>query len=159
MIVGDSGLPSRQPIIELHSRKVVRRELLLRMVARDGEIVEPRRFLPAAEQFDLIEEIDGWVLAEAVHLAAAGLKVHVNISGKSLGSRALINTLVRALRDTGAEPALLVCEITETALAKDEAVAAAFVYELAQLGCEIALDDFGVGMAALPTSSVFRSRP
>jgi len=44
-----------------------------------------------------------------------------------------------------ADPALLVCEITETALAKDEAVAAAFVYELAQLGCEIALDDFGMG--------------
>jgi CubicO group peptidase (beta-lactamase class C family) len=60
MIVGDSGLPSRQPIIELHSRKVVRHELLLRMVARDGEIVEPRRVLPAAEQFDLIEELADW---------------------------------------------------------------------------------------------------
>jgi PAS domain S-box-containing protein len=134
-----------QPVIDLHSRKVVTHELLLRMVARDGEIVAPRRFLPAAEQFGLIDEIDGWVLAEAVHLAAVGLKVQVNISGKSLGSRALINTLVRALHNTGADPALLVCEITETALAKDEAVAAAFVYELAQLGCEIALDDFGMG--------------
>jgi EAL domain-containing protein (putative c-di-GMP-specific phosphodiesterase class I) len=49
------------------------------------------------------------------------------------------------LRDTGADPALLVCEITETALSEDEARAEAFVFALADLGCEIALDDFGIG--------------
>src|SRR5208283_1488367 len=57
----------------------------------------------------------------------------------------LLNDLVRALSDTGADPALLVCEITETALARDDAVAEAYVHELAALGCEIALDDFGTG--------------
>jgi EAL domain-containing protein (putative c-di-GMP-specific phosphodiesterase class I) len=71
--------------------------------------------------------------------------VHFNISGKSLGSRELINDLVRALEDTGADPALLVCEVTETALANDGAAAEAFVHELLGLGCEIALDDFGMG--------------
>jgi PAS domain S-box-containing protein len=134
-----------QPIIDLRTRKLVARELLLRMVDRDGAIIAPGRFLPAAEQYGLIEDIDRWVLAEAVKLAARGLKVHFNISAKSLGSRALIGDLVRALRDTGADPTLLVCEITETALANDEAVAEAFVFELAALGCEIALDDFGIG--------------
>ena len=68
---------------------------VLRMVNLDGAIIAPGRFLPAAEQYGLIEDIDRWVLAEAVKLAARGLKVHFNISGKSLGSRALIGDLVR----------------------------------------------------------------
>ena len=134
-----------QPIIDVHSRQVAMYELLIRMVDRDGTIIAPGRFLPAAEQFGLIKEIDRWVLAQAVTLAARGLKVHFNVSGKSLGSRELISELVDALRQTGADPALLVCEITETALAHDEAVAEAFVHELSELGCEIALDDFGMG--------------
>jgi EAL domain-containing protein (putative c-di-GMP-specific phosphodiesterase class I) len=120
-------------------------ELLLRMVDRDGAIIAPGKFLPAAEQYGLIEVIDRWVLGQAIKLAARGLKVHFNISGKSLGSRDVIHDLVRGLRDTGADPALLVCEITETALANDESVAESFVHELSALGCEIALDDFGTG--------------
>jgi PAS domain S-box-containing protein len=134
-----------QPIIDLRGREVVAHELLLRMIDRDGAIIAPGRFLPAAEQYDLIEEIDRWVLAQAIELAGRGIKVHFNISGKSLGSRELISDLVRGLRDTGADPGLLVCEITETALATDEAVAEAYVHELRELGCEIALDDFGTG--------------
>ncbi len=134
-----------QPIIDVTTRTVVMHELLVRMTAGDGAIIPPGRFLPAAEQFGLIEDIDRWVLARAMKVAACGRKVHFNISGKTLGSRELINDLVRGLRDTGADPALLVCEITETALASDEAVAEAFVHELSELGCEIALDDFGIG--------------
>ena len=134
-----------QPIIDLRSGEVAAHELLLRMIDRDGVIIAPDRFLPAAEQYDLIEEIDRWVLARAIKLAGHGIKVHFNISGKSLGSRELISDLVRGLRDTGADPSLLVCEITETALATDEAVAEAYVHELRELGCGIALDDFGTG--------------
>jgi PAS domain S-box-containing protein len=134
-----------QPIIDLHTREVVMHELLLRMIGRDGSIISPGRFLPAAEQYDLIEDIDCWVLAQAIEHAARGMKVHFNISGKTLGSRRLIKVLLRGLDETGADPALLVCEITETALAEDEAGAEAYVHELTRLGCEIALDDFGTG--------------
>jgi len=134
-----------QPIIDVQSRAVVAHELLLRMVDRDGAIITPIRFLTAAEQYGLIEEIDRWVLGQAIKLAGRGHKVHFNISAKSLGSRELIGDLERGLRDTGAALGLLVCEITETALAGDEAVAEAFVDELRELGCEIALDDFGIG--------------
>jgi PAS domain S-box-containing protein len=134
-----------QPIIDLHTRDVVTHELLLRMVDRDGSIIPPIRFLPSAEQYGLIEEIDRWVLGQAITLAGRGHKVHFNVSAKSLGSRELINDLQTGLRDTGAALGLLVCEITETALAADETVAEAFVYELRELGCEIALDDFGIG--------------
>ena len=59
-----------------------------------------------------------------------GLKVQFNVSGKSLSSGLLISDLVRVLRDTGLDPGLLVCEITETALADDATSAEAFVHEL-----------------------------
>jgi PAS domain S-box-containing protein len=134
-----------QPIIDVHSREVDAHELLLRMIDRDGAVIAPIRFLPAAEQFGLIEEIDRWVLGQAIKLAGRGIKVHFNISGKSLGSRVLIDDLIRGLSDTGAALGLLVWEITETALATDEVVAEGFVHELRELGCEIALDDFGIG--------------
>jgi PAS domain S-box-containing protein len=134
-----------QPIIDLHTREVTMHELLLRMIGRDGSIISPGLFLPAAEQYDLIEDIDCWVLAQAVEHAAHGMKVHFNISGKNLGSRRLISVLRRGLDETGADPALLVCEITETAIAEDAAGAEAYVQELSRLGCEIALDDFGTG--------------
>ena len=61
-----------QPIVDLHSRKVVAHELLLRMVDPDGATISPDRFVPAAEQFGLIEEIDRWVLARAAELAVRG---------------------------------------------------------------------------------------
>jgi PAS domain S-box-containing protein len=134
-----------QPIIDLHTREVLAHELLLRMVDRDGSIIPPIRFLPCAEQYGLIEEIDRWVLGHAMRLAGRGHKVHFNVSAKSLGSRALIDDLQTGLRDRGIALGLLVCEITETALAADETVAEAFVHELRELGCEIALDDFGIG--------------
>jgi PAS domain S-box-containing protein len=134
-----------QPIIDLKTREVVMHELLLRMIGRDGSIIAPGQFLPAAEQYDLIEDIDCWVLAQAIEHAAHGMKVHFNISGKTLGSRRLINILLRGLNENDVDPALLVCEITETAIAEDAAGAEAYVQELSKLGCEIALDDFGTG--------------
>jgi PAS domain S-box-containing protein len=134
-----------QPIIDVHTREVLAHELLLRMIDRDGSIIPPIRFLPCAEQYGLIEEIDRWVLGQAITLAGRGHKVHFNVSAKSLGSRLLIDDLQTGLRDSGAALGLLVCEITETALAADETVAEAFVHELRELGCEIALDDFGIG--------------
>jgi diguanylate cyclase (GGDEF)-like protein len=135
----------QQPIIDVRTREIVRNELLLRMTGRDGEVIAPGRFLPTAEQFGLIAQIDLWVMRQACRIAADGRKVNFNISGTSLGSRDLIVALAAELTSTAADPALLVCEITETALAADVAVAEAFVRELVDLGCEVALDDFGMG--------------
>ncbi len=134
-----------QPIIDLNTRETVSHELLIRMIAADGSIVAPGEFLPAAERFGLIDEIDRWVVRQAAQIAARGFPVNFNLSGASLGQRDLIQTIERLLADAGAHPALLTCEITETALATEQALAEAFVHQLAALGCRIALDDFGTG--------------
>ena len=71
-----------QPIIPL-TGGVQREELLLRMVSRDGEIIAPGAFLPTAEKYGLIGEIDRWVVTEAIRLAAGGRPVEINLSADS----------------------------------------------------------------------------
>ena len=138
-----------QPIIALPGRRTVAHELLLRMIARDGSVIGPDTFLPVAERFDLINEIDRWVITEAVKLAASGDSVHFNLSAKSLVDHSLIAEIKRLLSNLDADPGLLVCEITETAIAADQALAQAFVRQLAGLGLHLALDDFGTGYGGL----------
>ncbi len=119
-------------------------ELLLRMVGRDGEIIRPGSFLPAAEKYGLIAEIDRWVVTQAIQLVAAGRRVEANLSAESIGDVQLLSLIQRELHKTQATPSDIVFEITETALMRDPK-AQAFAHGLVELGCGLALDDFGTG--------------
>ena len=61
-----------QPIVDLMTGQTVQHELLLRMRTEDGEIIAPGEFLPAAERYGLISEIDRWVIRRAVQIAVGG---------------------------------------------------------------------------------------
>ena len=104
----------------------------------------PGEFLPPAERFGLVQEIDRWVVAEAVKLAKER-RVEVNLSGKSIGDAGLIEQIETQLRSEGADPANLIFEITETAAAENLEAARDFAWRLRALGCGFALDDFGTG--------------
>ncbi len=134
-----------QPIVDLRTHEVVQRELLLRIVEPDGTIAPPCEFLEAAQEHGLIGRIDRWVLRRAVDLAAAGHAVEPNISATSLSDRELLDDFARWLSESGADPALLVLEITETAVNSDEHAVLSFVELIHSLGCKVALDDFGTG--------------
>jgi PAS domain S-box-containing protein len=136
-----------QPIVPLSGGQPSE-ELLLRMIGRANEIIPPGSFLPTAEKYGLIAEIDRWVVAEAVRMAAAGRRVEVNLSAESVGSPDLLATIERLVRDAGADPADLVFEITETALMRDIAAGKAFARGIADLGSSVALDDFGTGFGS-----------
>jgi PAS domain S-box-containing protein len=137
-----------QPIVPLTDGDASE-ELLLRMVGRDGEIVAPGSFLPVAEKFGLIVEIDRWVISQAAKLAAqSGRVIEVNVSAESIGARDLIGFIGRQLADTGADPAHLIFEITETALMHDLTRGEMFARALAEFGCGLALDDFGTGFGS-----------
>ncbi len=133
-----------QPIIPL-TGGAPSQELLLRMLGPNGEVIAPGSFLPAAEKYGQIGEIDRWVIGEAVQLAATGTRVEVNLSAASIGDLDLLNRIERQLRDAGADPSNLVFEITETALMEDQEAGTVFTEGLASIGCQIALDDFGTG--------------
>jgi PAS domain S-box-containing protein len=134
-----------QPIIDLGSGETVQRELLLRMREPDGEVVAPARYLPIAEQYGLIGDIDSWVIGRATEIAAEMGPVQLNLSARSIGSPAIVERIEQCLAASGTDPATLVFEITETALIADEAAAMAFVDRVRAIGCKLALDDFGTG--------------
>ena len=134
-----------QPIVDLRSNATVQHELLLRMREADGEIVAPVAFLPIAEQYGLIADIDRWVIDRACQIAGELGAVQVNLSACSVGSSRIIEEIERCLERSGVDPALLVFEVTETALIADEGAAKVFVDRLRALGCKLALDDFGTG--------------
>ncbi len=134
-----------QPIIDLATGDVVQRELLLRMREPDGEIIAPIAYLPVAEQYGLIADIDNWVIGRASEIAAELGPVQLNLSAHSIGNPMIVERIERCLAETGADPATLVFEITETALIADEAAAMAFVDRVHAIGCKLALDDFGTG--------------
>jgi PAS domain S-box-containing protein len=134
-----------QPIVDLTTGAIVQHELLIRMVDEDGRPIPPGLFLPIAEEYGLIREIDRWVIGQAVALAAAGNPVELNLSAESLGDPSLFSVVESALSETGADPRLLVFELTETALLENESAARGFIERVERLGCRLALDDFGTG--------------
>jgi diguanylate cyclase (GGDEF)-like protein/PAS domain S-box-containing protein len=131
-----------------------RYEVLVRMVARDGTVIPPSVFIPAAERYDLIGAIDRWVVREALTFVgrAGGLDrctwIHLNLSAASLGDASFAAYVLEVLEDTGIAPEILAFEITETALVSNMAVAVATVGRLREMGCQIALDDFGAGLSS-----------
>jgi PAS domain S-box-containing protein len=133
-----------QPIVDIASGEAVQQELLVRMVGDDGELIMPNEFLPAAERFDLAPAIDRWVVRRATRLAR-DRRVEVNLSGQSIGDVRLTEHIEAELTLSGADPANLVFEITETTAARDLGKARELADRLTGLGCGFALDDFGTG--------------
>ena len=92
--------------LELYSQPIVpigpggsSEELLLRMRGRDGEVIQPGTFLPVAERFGLITEIDRWVITEAAKLAAQEDRtVELNLSAVSIGTSDLLPFIEHQLR-------------------------------------------------------------
>jgi PAS domain S-box-containing protein len=137
-----------QPIVPLADGRPGE-ELLLRMIGRDNEVILPGSFLPVAEKYGLIREIDRWVITQATRLAATGRGViEANLSAASIGTSDLLPFIEQQILEAHADPANLVFEITETALMHDLTAGEAFARGLSDLGCGVALDDFGTGFGS-----------
>jgi EAL domain-containing protein (putative c-di-GMP-specific phosphodiesterase class I) len=130
-------------------------EMLLRLVEPDGSLVPPMAFLPAAERYGLMPAVDRAVinlaLQEHRELQKATLqpvRLAINLSGSSLSDPALLDFIREAL-ERHSVPAHSICfELTETVAIANLQVAASMMKQLRELGCTLALDDFGSGMAS-----------
>jgi EAL domain-containing protein (putative c-di-GMP-specific phosphodiesterase class I) len=138
-----------QPITDLSTGETFAQELLLRMRDSSGRLVGPQSFLAVAERTGLIVRIDRWVIERGIEQAAAGRRVEINVSGRSLGNPSLDMFVAGALARHGADPSRVVFEVTETAVIENLDVARRFAERVAQLGCGLALDDFGTGFGTL----------
>jgi PAS domain S-box-containing protein len=144
----DRLLLAAQPIVVVSSGEPCGRELLVRLRDRAGDLVMPATFLPAAERFGLINDVDRWVIARAARIAASGQAVNINLSADSLGNGEMGGFIERAIRQENADPELITFEITETALSEHIELATKLTSRVAKLGCGFALDDFGTGYGA-----------
>ena len=137
-----------QPIVDLKSDRATHRELLVRMLSDDGDVIPPDAFIPTAERFGLINEIDRWVTREGLSIARRGEGVSINLSAHSIGDASILE-LVRSAAESGhLGRGEVIFEITETAAMTNMRDARAFTEELSGLGCDVALDDFGTGFGS-----------
>jgi len=143
-----------QPIVALRpDRPIAGFEVLLRMRAEDGSLTPPGKFMSAAQRYQLLPQIDRYVLRRALEIAAPyrGLlremkaTLSINVSGQSVGDDSFVDYMLKAIRESQIAPGLITCEITEQTAVSSLAKAAQTMSRLRQAGCGVALDDFGVG--------------
>jgi diguanylate cyclase (GGDEF)-like protein len=146
-IAEDGLVLHSQPIVNLRTGAVVQEELLVRMRDDDGGLIAPGAFLPTAERFGLIEDIDCWTLGRALELTAVGRSVAVNISARSMQNARVIE-VIEDRASTGVDPSLVTIEITETSAISNIDLARDLAQRLSALGCSLALDDFGSGFGS-----------
>ena len=130
-------------------------ELLVRMIDERGAIVPPMAFIPAAERYNLMSQIDRWVTRTALATMAArrspareGETCIINLSGASIGDERFLDFIRTELARTSAPKGSVCFEVTETAAIANLAKATRFITELKALGCLFSLDDFGSGMSS-----------
>jgi EAL domain-containing protein (putative c-di-GMP-specific phosphodiesterase class I) len=137
-----------QPIQDLRTGAVASEELLVRMQAPDGQLVAPYAFLATAEAFGLASEIDSMMVGKGIELASHGRRVAVNLSAHSLSDPGITERVEQAVQK-GLDPHNLTFEISENSAGTDLDAAKALADRLTQIGCDLAIDEFGVGFASL----------
>ncbi|WP_341501863.1 bifunctional diguanylate cyclase/phosphodiesterase [Gallaecimonas sp. GXIMD4217] len=145
-----------QPIVHTESRQVVHYEVLLRVKDRDGALCSPVELIRAAEQTGQTTAIDLWVFRRLVaELEALGApeqtRFAINLSPKTFGEGHVIDEIAQALQDRPEVARRLIFEITETAAFTNLLQARQSILRLKALGCQFALDDFGVGFSSFHT--------
>jgi EAL domain-containing protein (putative c-di-GMP-specific phosphodiesterase class I) len=139
-----------QPIVSLADGRLSHHEALVRLAdERDGGVIGPASFLPAAERYGLIRAIDRMALEKVVTLLAeASGSIAMNLSALSVTDPAMLGEIERVLALHGVDPCRLVLEVTETASISDMPRASEFCAGVQRLGCAVALDDFGAGFGS-----------
>ncbi|MBE9030076.1 EAL domain-containing protein [filamentous cyanobacterium LEGE 11480] len=130
-------------------------EVLIRMIDEDGEIVPPMSFIPAAERYDLMPEIDLWVVKNFLRYYGQKCQQEnpgrytINLSGASINKPKFVDALETILWESSVPSESICFEITETAAIANLTSAAKSIRQIKKLGCQFALDDFGSGMSSL----------
>lgn len=140
-----------QPIADLEAGRVTRQELLLRMRGDDGGLISPASFLYIAERFGQIQAIDRWTVSRAIRrlaLLPTEAALHVNISGASVTDAALTEFVAAEIENARIDGSRLTFEITETVAIAQMDRARQFARRIHELGCTLALDDFGSGFGS-----------
>lgn len=145
-----------QPQVSLEDGRIIGVEALVRWRHGRRGMVEPREFLPLAEETGLIMQIDEYVQNQAFHDVAAwqragygDIRLSVNLTANQLEQENFVERFSSALRASGLPAGSVKLEITENTLMQDMEVIIPKLKEVRALGVRIAIDDFGTGYSSL----------
>lgn len=144
-----------QPKFHAASGEIAGVEALLRWHHATRGMVSPVIFIPLAEQFGLIGELGHWVIEQACRQmqawrsAGIEMRVAVNVSAQQLRLPSFSDELAECLHRYGVNPALLTCELTESAAMEDIGVSLPILQRLQAAGVQVSIDDFGTGYSSL----------
>lgn len=138
-------------------------EVLVRMLDDQDRLVEPGGFMSAAERYQLMKELDRWVVSRSLRtlsesglgMASDRLRLAINLSGQSLGDEKFLDFVREQLMVSDVDPEMLCFEITETVAVANMQRAQAFMHALKRMGCRFSLDDFGTGLSSFAYLKLF----
>ncbi len=152
-----------QPIVSLSGGQRTHREVLLRMIGPDGELIYPNAFIAAAERYNVMIPIDRWVIEtvcgwmqrnmlqaaqETDDIQQEDTLYSINLAGASLNDGTMAAFITRIVDEYGVDPARLCFEVTETTAISNLDAASTLMHGIKRLGCKFALDDFGSGFSS-----------
>ena len=130
-------------------------EILLRLVDKPGSILEPDKFIPAAERYHMMRSVDRWVVRKTLSMLSdydrgslEGNTFAINLSGQSIGENSFLEFLHKEIARSSVPPSCLCFEVTETAAVARMDKAVDFMKSVRDIGCSFALDDFGSGTSS-----------
>jgi diguanylate cyclase (GGDEF)-like protein len=145
-----------QPLVDVHSRRVIGVEALVRWESPQLGRVSPGEFIPIAEESGLIAAIDAWVIETAClqmrrwsNEGLPSLRLSVNVSSHQLCYGDFAAKLAEVIRQTGIRSRLLEIELTESGIVEQDPSTLDQLQRLKSLGVSVAIDDFGTGYSAL----------
>ncbi len=146
-----------QPVVDIRSGIMVGAEALLRWDRPGHGLQPPAEFIAVAEETGLIVPMGAWVIEDVCRQLAEWPAapdgrhpvITINLSARQLAQPDLVDTVAEVLNSRGVEPRRVGFEITESMRVDDLESADATLRRLAELGCRIAIDDFGIGYATL----------
>jgi len=148
-----------QPIVPLDPGQTRHdHEILVRMLDHDGKHIEPTAFIPSAERYQIMPQVDRWILRRTFEILSEHLdlvssspqvgRFNLNLSGQSLCDDSFLDFVVHQFREGAIPPERITFEITETAAISNLSRAVRFIGTFKEMGCRFALDDFGSGLSS-----------
>ena len=144
-----------QPQINLKDNKLIGFEALIRWNSPDKGVLAPYKFIPIAEETNLIIPLGQWIIEETCkqnkkwHDMGYKLTCAVNISAKQFVKSNLVNIIKTVLKKTNLKPEYLELELTETILMENIDKTLTILNELKKMGVKVSIDDFGTGYSSL----------
>jgi len=130
-------------------------EVFIRLSEARGQTTGTAEFLRPAERYQMMPQIDRWVINASLGAIASGkikLSAHrscaINLSGQTLGDESFLGFVVDSLDRSGVAPSAICFEVTEAAILSNVQHAQRFIEVLHGIGCEFSLDDFGSGLGS-----------